>query len=68
MPLRVKMLEAKILEISSSSFKNQAVSSALTRLASRSNMSQTLLSLADFNEIAKKLVNSFLLLADWPSM
>ena len=34
LPLRVKMLEANMLEISSSSFKNQVVSSALDLPAS----------------------------------
>lgn len=68
LPLSVRMLEAKILEISSNSFRNHTTSSGLARLLSRSNASHNLLSLADLRDVLKKLVKSFLLLADCPSI
>lgn len=47
----VSMLEAKMLPNSSSSFKNHRVFSRAVRLASRSKANQSLLSLADFNDV-----------------
>ncbi|MDK1032334.1 MAG: hypothetical protein QGD94_10035, partial [Planctomycetia bacterium] len=62
LPLRVRMLEAKIFAISLNSFKNQSTFSGATRLLSRSNANHNLLSLADLSETLKKFVKSFLLL------
>lgn len=68
LPLRVRILDAKIFAISFSSVKNQSTSFAVVRLLSRSNANHNLLSLADLRAILKKLVKSFLLLAACPSI
>ena len=52
-PFRVKMLDANILLISSSSFKNQSTFLASTRRLSRRRAIQSLVSFADFNDVLK---------------
>ena len=62
------MLDARIFAISISSFSNHSNSFLSPLLVSLSRQSQTFDSFADFNEWVKKLIKSFLELAELASM
>jgi len=62
------MLEAKILATSTNSLNNHFNSSWFPLLVSLNNVSQTLDSLADFRAWVKKLIKSFLELAELASI